>query len=142
MGSPLQLYDDPDNLFVAGFIGSPKMNLLAATRQGDRLVLPDCGGQTVPLPPLAALPAEGVPLHLGLRPQAISMTGAQSIALVVEVVEHLGSETLVHARAPGSAELVTALVTGGRTLTPGQPFAARFDTAALYLFDPTGQRLR
>jgi lactose/L-arabinose transport system ATP-binding protein len=142
VGSPLQLYDDPDNLFVAGFIGSPKMNLIPAVRQGDRLVLPDCGGQSLRLPPLGAAPGEGAALHLGLRPQAIGRGGDEGLELVIEVVEHLGSETLVHARPPGQSRLVTALVDGGRDLAPGQPFTARFDRQSLYLFDADGLRIR
>ncbi|MFM7445433.1 MAG: ABC transporter ATP-binding protein, partial [Tabrizicola sp.] len=127
IGSPLQLYDDPDDLFVAGFIGSPKLNALKARVQGGRLVLTDCGAQSLPLPALSAAPAEGADVTVGLRPQAMARGGSAELDLVIEVAEHLGSETLVHARPPASGPLLTAVVDGVRELAPGQPFRPRFD---------------
>ncbi|WP_431300672.1 ABC transporter ATP-binding protein [Tabrizicola sp. BL-A-41-H6] len=142
VGSPLHLYDDPDNLFVAGFIGSPRMNILSAQSRGGKLLLSDFGHHSIALPTLASPPAEGAEVFVGLRPQHFRSDGDAAVHLTIEIVEHLGSDTLVHARPDGSAHLLTALVSGGRDLRSGQPFEARFRTSEIFLFDPAGQRLR
>ena len=142
IGTPLQLYDDPDNLFVAGFIGSPKMNFLRARHEGGRLVMMDCGGQSVPAPPLAAPLADGQEVTAGLRPQAINQGGSTHLDLVTDVIEHLGSETLVHARPQGSPHVFTAVVNDGRDLEAGQAFKAQFDPGKLMIFGAAGDRLR
>ncbi len=142
VGSPLQLYDDPDNLFVAGFIGSPKMNFLTARLQGGHLMLSECDGQEIRRPDLRSDLADGAEVTVGLRPQVLGRTGDQSLGLTVEIVEHFGSDSLVHARPAGSTRLLTALVDNGRDLARGQRFEARFRTDNLLLFDQAGQRIR
>ncbi|MBL9050950.1 MAG: ABC transporter ATP-binding protein [Tabrizicola sp.] len=142
VGSPLQLFDDPDNIFVAGFIGSPQMNFFKAKHQGGRLFATDFPDQSCQAPALSAALAEGQDVTVGLRPQFMGLEGNASLELMIEVVEHLGSETLVHARPPGSAQMMTALVADGRNLAPGQAFVARFDPDRLMVFDATGKRLR
>ena len=142
MGSPLQLYDDPDTLFVAGFIGSPKMNFLTARRQGGYLMLSECGGQKIRCPDLRFGLADGAGVTVGLRPQVLGRTGDQSLEVTVEIVEHFGSDSLVHARPAGSTRLLTALVDNGRELASGQRFEARFRTEDLLFFDQAGQRIR
>jgi lactose/L-arabinose transport system ATP-binding protein len=142
VGSPLQLYDDPDNLFVAGFIGSPKMNFLTAYRRGGQLVIPECGGQEISCPELKSALSEGAEVAVGLRPQLIGRNGDQTLELTIEIVEHFGSESLVHARFPGSERLLTALVENGRELASGRNFQARFSSKDLLFFDQAGQRIR
>lgn len=142
VGSPLQLYDDPDNLFVAGFIGSPKMNFLTARRRGGRLVIPDCGGQEIGCPDLLSPLAEGAEVTVGLRPQFLGRHGDQALDLIIEIVEHFGSDSLVHARSKGAARLLTALVENGRELDSGQKFCVRFKTEDILVFDQAGQRIR
>ena len=142
VGAPLQLYDDPDNLFVAGFIGSPRMNFLTARVQGGQVVLPEMGGQVLPMPPLSRQPEEGAELTAGLRPDAFRKGGAAALRLGVEIVEHLGAETLIHARAGTGGPMVTLVTDEGRGVQSGQEIAARFDPASLYLFDAGGRRLR
>jgi lactose/L-arabinose transport system ATP-binding protein len=142
VGSPLQLYDDPDNLFVAGFIGSPKMNFLTAYRRGGQLMIPECGAQEINCPELRSTIAEGAEVKVGLRPQFIGRNGDQTLELMIEIVEHFGSESLVHARFPGSERLLTALVENGRELASGQTFQARFSSKDLLFFDQAGQRIR
>jgi len=142
VGSPLTLFDDPDNLFVAGFIGSPKMNFLTGHRKGDRLVIPECDWQDVAMPPLQQPPKEGDEMTIGLRPQAIGRGGMETLGLIIEIVEHLGAETLVHARPLGSQQMITVMIEGGRELAVGQRFDARFTSDSLFLFDRQGHRLR
>jgi lactose/L-arabinose transport system ATP-binding protein len=105
-------------------------------------VLPDLGGQVLPMPPLSALPYEGAELTAGLRPDAFRKGGAAALRLMVEIVEHLGAETLVHARAGAGGPMVTLVTDEGRSVQSGQEIAARFDPGALYLFDAGGRRVR
>jgi len=141
-GSPLELYDNPDTLFVAGFIGSPKMNFLAARSRGGHLMLPECGGQMIRCPDLRSALADGAGVTVGLRPQVLGRTGDQSLEGMIEIVEHFGSDSLVHARPDGSARPLTALVDNGRDLASGQRFEARFRTEDLLVCDQAGQRIR
>ncbi len=145
-GSPLELYDDPDNLFVAGFIGSPKMNLLkgvvaSSAAQGVSVALPEFGAPPVALPAIIARPEVGAPVTLGLRPEHFNPDGAARLSLTIELIEHLGGETLAYARC-GRSELVTICLRNGRELKAGQALEARFDPAMAKLFDAAGQRLR
>ena len=141
VGAPLTLYDDPDNIFVAGFIGSPKMNFLKGRVTAGRLVLPEFGGQSVPLPRLALPLDEGTKVTLGIRPETFKRGGSAELDLRVEIVEHLGDETFAYARQEGG-QVVTISVAEGRDLTPGHTIKATFDPAKVLLFDSAGQRLR
>ena len=107
-GPPLALYSDPDNAFVAGFLGSPRMNFLKAAMAPDgasAALLPD--GQIVPLPDLRNKPPRGAAVLLGIRPEHMD-SGKADIALTlpVDVVEHLGTTNFVHARGPGGENVV------------------------------------
>ena len=141
-GSPLNLYDDPDNLFVAGFIGSPKMNFLTATVNSENLTLPELGGQTLPLPPLQTQLFNGTQVTLGLRPDIFKRGGSASLNLTIEIVEQLGGETFAYARQGSSTQILTIAVEDGRALRPGQSLTASFDPNRALLFDKSGQRIR
>ena len=96
-GTPLELYDRPENLFVAGFIGSPSMNFFDATAGRGALQLSD--GQTLPLPAGAAL-SEGQAVVLGIRPEdlTIAETGLEAS---IDLVEPTGAEIYVNATLGG-----------------------------------------
>jgi lactose/L-arabinose transport system ATP-binding protein len=141
VGAPLTLYDDPDNIFVAGFIGSPKMNFLKGQVSGGRIVLPEFGDQTVPLPKLNLPPLDGDEVTLGIRPETFKRGGAAELDLKIEIVEHLGDETYAYARQAGG-QVVTIAVAEGRDLAPGQTIKATFDPARVLLFTKAGKRIR
>ncbi len=143
VGTPLELYDDPDNLFVAGFIGSPKMNFLPGiVDKGQTVVrLPEHGNQEIPLAGLAAIPVDGTGLTVGLRPGHFNAGGSAQLDLVIEMVEHLGLETFVYARH-GKGEVITIATQNGRDLKAGQAYGPHFDPASTLLFDSDGHRLR
>ena len=141
VGAPLTLYDDPDNLFVAGFIGSPKMNFLKGVIQGDRIVLPEFGDQSIPLTRLTLPPADGAAVTVGIRPEHFKKGGDASLKLVVEIVEHLGDESYAYARQDGG-QVVTICVNDGRALQTGQTVVATFDPGKVLLFDKAGKRYR
>jgi multiple sugar transport system ATP-binding protein len=139
MGAPLQLYDHPDNKFVAGFIGSPAMNFLdgklvgaasphVETANGSRL-------------PLAASRAglDGKPVIYGIRPEHLEFAD-DGIEADVVVVEPTGSETQIVARI-GQQDLI-AVIRDRRPVKPGDKIRLRPNPAAAHVFDKeTGQRL-
>ena len=116
-GSPLELYDHPSNLFVATFIGSPKMNLVPGkilAVDGTNLKIEFAGGLTFVFPARRPAGAVADVVTIGVRPTDLSVAGADLLFEVkAEVVEHLGAETHVLARL-ASGETVTACL-GGRT---------------------------
>jgi lactose/L-arabinose transport system ATP-binding protein len=102
VGRPLDLYHDPDNKFVAGFIGSPAMNFLAA-RVGAGGAL-DCPGLATPVTSSASLPPAGSDVTIGLRPQHLSIAAGDSHR--VEVIEALGGVSYIHVIGPTGDKLV------------------------------------
>ena len=139
IGAPLELYDRPDNLFVAGFIGSPAMNFLRGSVRlnGAAAFL---GPQGIELP-LATAPAgsDGRPVIYGVRPEhfALADDGAEA---EVHVVEPTGSELQVVARLGG--EEIIAVFRDRHQFTPGKKIRLRPDSRLVHLFDETtGERL-
>ena len=106
IGTPDEVYDRPANIFVAEFIGSPPMNLLHVTRDGDTLVAE--GGWRLPMPRVGSVPSAG--LTVGLRPEAI-VVGDAGQATEVVAVEPLGSEVIVDVRLGGKTVKVRAAPT-------------------------------
>jgi multiple sugar transport system ATP-binding protein len=135
IGTPLELFDRPRNLFVAQFIGSPAMNLVQGVVEGHHL---KAHGQLWPLPPGAAV-SEGKALHYGIRPTDISL-GTQGVQAQVIVVEPTGAETELLVQV-GDQRLV--VVTHGRsTVQPDQTVHLNIATDKIHLFDAqTEQRL-
>jgi ABC-type sugar transport system ATPase subunit len=152
LATPRELYRRPANLFVAGFIGSPPMNLLPARVEagaggGARLCV---AGQGLPLPAALAAPAAGeASLTAGVRPEALRLgapDAAGALRARVLHLEYLGHEVLVHlALGPdGGADaprLVARLAEAG-ALAAGDPVGAAFDADELHLFDARGEALR
>jgi multiple sugar transport system ATP-binding protein len=135
VGAPLELYDRPANTFVAGFIGSPSMNMIAGRVTGGAV---EALGARLVLPPTAKV-TEGQEVIYGIRPECLAPAGS-GLAGTVAVVEPTGSETHVVVRV-GGQELVS--VSRERvSLKPGQGVTLAPDPAAAHLFDKaTGARL-
>jgi multiple sugar transport system ATP-binding protein len=116
VGSPLELYERPDNLFVAGFIGSPRMNflpakILEANAQGALVQLP--GGESLRAAVDASHAAPGQAVTLGLRPEHLHPeAGANAIGVTVTFVESLGSSTQAYCALPGVEEALTCTIQG------------------------------
>ncbi len=146
IGRPLDLYDDPANRFVAGFVGSPRMNFLAAevvAREGATLTLAlvNQGGARLTLPAPAA--AVGDRLVVGVRPEHFRRAGEGDCDLVVavDVAEHLGSTSYVYANTKVGEPLViereeSRAEVGIDRLTVSIP------ARKAYLFDAEGARLK
>ncbi|MGN6549843.1 MAG: ABC transporter ATP-binding protein [Pararhizobium sp.] len=108
IGAPLDLYDNPANLFVASFIGSPAMNLIEGRLNANgSLAFETRGGEKLPLADAPAA-SDGRPVVYGIRPEHLHLDDAGFPAEVV-VVEPMGSETHVIARLKGGGEVVAAL---------------------------------
>jgi len=134
VGSPLSLYENPDNRFVAGFIGSPAMNFVEGRAGEGDVTLPALGRSVA-----TAIAVSG-PVTAGLRPQDLALV--EGDALTVDIVENLGGVSYVYCDAPGGERLVVE--TKG-VLAPrrGAKVDVRLDPARLYLFDArSGARLR
>ncbi len=138
VGAPLELYRNPDNKFVAGFIGSPSMNFLNGTVAGGQVEVPALGGAfTVP----ASLPSEGTDVIVGLRPEHIEVDPTGS-GLSVELTEALGGVSYTHLMAQ-TGEPIIVEERGDDRAKEGDAVSLRFDPARSFLFDAaTEARLR
>ena len=135
-GPPLELYDTPANLFVAGFIGSPAMNLLRGRVSGNAFRTDD--GTQWPLPPNGHARPETEVVY-GVRPEHLRLD-PEGIRATVQVVEPTGSETQVILRV-GEASLVGAF-RERVSARPGETLPVMPEPGLTHLFDgETGQRL-
>jgi len=139
-GAPLQVYDRPASLFVAGFIGSPSMNLLPGRLSASRETVDAGGGVRVPLPvELRAVAREDV--TVGIRPEHLAAgDGPAALRFTVETVEALGADSLVHGMVGGAS--VVARVEGHVTPRPGEALSFAPLPGKIHFFDSeTGRRL-
>jgi multiple sugar transport system ATP-binding protein len=139
IGAPLEVYDRPDNLFVAGFIGSPAMNLLNGTIHANGGAwFEGPSGARLPLEPRAAT-SDGRPAIYGIRPEHFVLSDEGSEA-EIQVVEPTGSEIQVVARLGG--EEVIAVFRERHRFKPGDKIRLKPDPRLVHLFDQaTGRRL-
>ncbi len=140
--SPLHLYDRPVNLFVAGFIGSPQMNLLEATTVDGKARL---GGYTVPLDPASEPRIKGN-LTVGVRPEAWRIVSPTEDALpvVVTVVEELGADSFVYGTSDveGTPNAVVVRVSARDSVHKGDLIHVTTDPQCVHVFDSdTGERI-
>jgi lactose/L-arabinose transport system ATP-binding protein len=136
VGKPLDLYHDPDNRFVAGFIGSPAMNFMNATSEGASAAVP---GLAASVSTGANLPAKGTAITIGLRPQHLRIIAGTTHR--VEVTEALGGVTYIHLLAPSGEKLV--IEAKGDVIPPlGSTVGLETEAGAALFFDAAGLRLR
>jgi len=160
LDAPAVLYDDPVNLFVAGFIGSPAMNVVTASlgpADGGTRVVASFGGHRLVVPEAVlarrpgarAVMAAGGEVALGIRPEDIEdaefAPGAgpdELLEVAVDLAEPLGAETIVHFDAAPGAPFAARL-SPRSTVRPGRPVKLAVDVERLHLFDPvSGLSLR
>jgi len=141
VGSPLDLYHHPANLFVAGFIGAPKMNFLEV-----RIEAIASTGVTVASDDLAAMhiPVSGDGLSvgdvvtLGIRPHYLGLSDLTPLRGKVTLVEHLGNETIVSFSLPSGKHLI-AVLDGDTSVAAGGDLALGFAPGKATLFAPSGE---
>ncbi len=147
VGSPLELYHKPRNMFVAGFIGSPKMNFLPGTivsSEGGQAQVRLPSGAVVSVPVETAVSA-GTAVTVGIRPEHMAWPGGapEGVATLpgeVFVVERLGGETYVYLRTEGGT--VTARVEGDEVVKPGDRVPVGLPEGACHVFTENGQAIR
>ncbi|MGP1395028.1 MAG: ABC transporter ATP-binding protein [Inquilinaceae bacterium] len=147
IGTPLDLYNHPANAFVAGFIGSPRMNFLDASvdRIGDTSLGVTLGADRatrldVPLEIAPTGLAIGDAVTLGIRPHEVVLSPASTFAVTAGQVEQLGNETIVHTAAKDDSAMLLCLA-GQHGIGPGDRLGLDLEHASLHLFDPEGRRL-
>ncbi len=143
IGSPLELYHRPQNQFVAGFIGSPKMNFLtveavSASEAGITVRSPDFGEALIPV--AGGNVKAGAALTLGIRPESVKVGDGFGVVLrgQVELVERLGHETFIEVQSTGG-HTVTALVDGKTLVEMCDSVTIGFDPVECHLFDGAGE---
>jgi lactose/L-arabinose transport system ATP-binding protein len=138
VGKPLDLYNNPDNKFVAGFIGSPAMNFVSGVVDGpDRVA---AKGLVQPVSTGIALPAKGAEVTVGLRPQHLKIDTSGATHRV-ELTEALGGVSYVHLTGPSGEKLIVERH-DQVSLDPGSVVGLGFDAKDAMLFDGSGLRLR
>ncbi len=142
LGTPLELYERPASVFVAGFIGSPAMNFLPARIAADGQRVEIDGGESLPLNGSGV--EAGRPVTLGIRPEHLEPAAEdESLAhLTIDLVEQLGADTLVHGHFGEAAQDLTLRVSGTHKVAAGERLPLRIGAAQLHLFDrDSGARL-
>jgi multiple sugar transport system ATP-binding protein len=134
-GAPLELYNNPRNLFVAGFIGSPKMNFLTAGTDGNAVKV---AGNSLSLSRTVAGTTT-----LGVRPEHITIadgSGVKLAEITVDLVENLGGQTVVYATTADGQPL-NIVLEGQRKVELGSTVSAYIDPARLHLFNAEGNAI-
>ncbi|MBD8064795.1 sn-glycerol-3-phosphate ABC transporter ATP-binding protein UgpC [Devosia sp. PTR5] len=142
VGSPLELYNRPANLFVAGFIGSPKMNMVEVSVETAGANAIDISGPAIGRLSLAT-EASGIVLGdkmtLGIRPHDFQQVPEGPFKGTVTLVEHLGNETMVSLKLANGEAMIAAL-DGDTTCAIGETVSLDFNRDKVHLFDSGGQR--
>jgi lactose/L-arabinose transport system ATP-binding protein len=139
VGAPMDLYRDPDNRFVAGFIGSPAMNFLDGVIRGGEVEVPALK-RSLSLP--VRMPPEGTAVQLGLRPEHLSIDRG-SDTHHVDLTEALGGVSYAHLTAQRTGAALIVEERGDERSHTGAAAGVSFDLARAFLFDEeSGLRIR
>ena len=145
VGTPLELYNRPGNLFVAGFLGSPKMNFLAgevASANAERVELKLADGAVVRAEVDGSALAAGSAVTLGVRAEHAGLAASDASNVVpgtVGHVEHLGDVSIVYAQVAGMSEMLSLKQAGGAMHKPGDTIAIHLPVEHCHVFDATGK---
>ncbi len=140
IGSPMQLYNSPDNLFVAEFIGAPQMNLLSgvAQSQSNPTSVQLAIGATVSIPDIPLQQEQSV--QLGIRPEHLNVVPTGILSAVIDVVEPMGNET--HLSCSTNSGELRLVEDASVNFRPGDNVSLGFDVSKAHVFDRlTGKRL-
>ena len=140
IGSPMDLYNSPNNLFVAEFIGAPQMNLLSgvAETEATSTLIQLSVGAAVSVPGVSLQPGQSV--QLGIRPEHLSVVPGGALNAVVDIVEPMGNET--HLSCSADSTELRLVEDAAVTFRPGDRVSLGFDASKAHVFDRnSGQRL-
>ena len=138
MGSPIDLYERPDNAFVAGFLGSPRINMFPGRVEEGGVVRLGCG--PVLTVPAAASAAPGDRVEIGIRPERLDLSGESAIEARVDVVERLGPQSVIYGLLPDESP-ITVVTDGKVSLAPGEALRVAVDPDGILVFDASGRRM-
>jgi sn-glycerol 3-phosphate transport system ATP-binding protein len=144
VGTPLDLYDAPQTVFVAGFIGSPAMNFFEGRIREDAGGIELSGGDVLPLPDHGTKTAAGRPVTVGVRPEhfEIAPDADGVVRPTVDVIEQLGADTIIHGQFGRDHAALAVRVQGFREARQHATLSLRVDPAHIHVFDKeTGKRL-
>ncbi len=144
LGSPLELYDTPASVFVAGFIGSPAMNFLEGRIREDGAEIELIGGGLLPMTNSGTAGHGGLDVTVGVRPEHFELVSDDSadVRLGIDVVEELGADTIIHGKFGDDVADLTVRLQGYRDAKAGTEIAVRVGPEHLHVFDKaTGKRL-
>jgi len=145
IGSPLELYHRPDNLFVAGFLGSPTMNFIKGTVHGSengKLTVSTAAHAVLHTDAPATL-APGAPITIGARPEHITLCDAgEGITASVHAVERLGDISYIYLKADASGEPLVVRADPERDHQVGQHLHLKVTPSRLHVFDEQGRAVR
>ena len=144
-GSPMDLYNDPNNLFVGGFIGSPKMNFISTkitSKSSDKTEVDLMGSAKISIPKTSASASEGDAVQLGIRPEhlIVNQDGDGSWESKVFVVEKLGSGTFLYLEKEGEPLVVET--EGDSNIKVGDTVKVGFSASRCHLFDNSQQAFK
>ena len=144
-GSPMDLYANPNNLFVGGFIGSPKMNFISSkilSKSNESTEVDLMGGSKIIVPKTSASASEGDSVELGIRPEHLTVNadGDGSWESKVFVVEKLGSGTYLYLEKEGEPLVVET--DGDSNVKVGDTVKVGFDASRCHLFDSSKQAFK
>ncbi len=146
VGTPLELYHTPADMFVAGFIGSPKMNFIggrvtAAEDFAVAVETDDFGHLVIPVSP-SPTTSIGDAVTIGIRPEhVLHESHGQGIACRIEIAEHIGDHAILKLQAPSGQSLI-ASASGKVFWSPGQICSTTFDPEHMHLFDAKGRAMK
>ncbi|MEP5759593.1 MAG: sn-glycerol-3-phosphate ABC transporter ATP-binding protein UgpC [Litoreibacter sp.] len=138
IGTPLALYNTPDNLFVAGFIGAPQMNMLAGKVISKRGELAMQYGDMILSLPTGLEIRDGQDIILGIRPEHLRIDPQGSLSCRVEVIEPMGSET--HLTCENAGTEIRLIESAEVQTEPGTEIRLSFDDAKAHVFDKTTEQ--
>jgi multiple sugar transport system ATP-binding protein len=144
VGTPEELYLHPANLFVAGFIGSPAMNFVTVTTAGGEIMMGKSRLSLAGEPAkVVAAQTPGADLTIGFRPEHLELangTGdsAMRFPAVVDVVEYMGNEELIHARVEGND--IVAILPSDKKVKTGDQVELAVPLNRLFVFDPASEK--
>jgi len=143
LGTPIELYDKPASVFVAGFIGSPSMNFINAAFSDDGISVKIAGGETYNLQNSRYSNYAGKSVNLGIRPEHMTANADQAdLHMEIMMVEHLGADTLIHGHFGSSEANLTVRVDGTFMLPSGEKMPLKVSEDHFHFFDlETDKRL-
>lgn len=143
IGSPLELYQNPASMFVAGFLGAPRMNLLSGTVEAGRggaAALKLAGGTLISLPCQFAMGTSGQQITVGIRPEHITLEANGQVRGTVVMIEQLGARTNLHLKL-ATGDMFVVQIAGNLHFQQGEEVRAHVAPERCHFFDGQGERV-